>query len=128
MFVNLFIASELNWPEKDIQLRQETRFPEQEGTTIMVHAEKPMEMAVNVRVPYWATRGGSLKMNGEAVPVFASPSSYLTVTRTWKDGDRIDVSLPMSLHIHAMPDACRSSLAAKRSAIPSPGMKRGARK
>ena len=36
--------------------------------------------------------------------MFASPSSYLTVTRSWKDGDRIELSLPMSLHIHAMPD------------------------
>lgn len=104
VYVNLFIASELNWPDKGIKLRQETRFPEQEGTSITVRAAKPVEMAVNLRVPYWATRGGSLKINGEAVPVFASPSSYLMVTRTWKDGDRIDLSLPMSLHIHAMPD------------------------
>ena len=44
------------------------------------------------------------KINGEAVPVFSSPSSYLTVTRSWKDGDRIELSLPMSLHVHPMPD------------------------
>ena len=104
VFVNLFIASELNWPDRGVKIRQETSFPEQEGTKITVRVEKPVEMPISVRVPYWATRGGSLKVNGEAVPVFASPSSYLTVTRLWRDGDHIEVGLPMSLHIHAMPD------------------------
>ena len=104
VYVNLFIASELNWPDKGIKLRQETRFPEQEGTTLTVRAAKPVEMAINLRIPYWATRGGTLKINGEPVPVFSSPSSYLTVTRSWKDGDRLELSLPMSLHVHPMPD------------------------
>jgi len=104
LYVNLFIPSELNWQEKGIRLRQETNFPEQEGTTLIVRAAKPVEMAIRVRVPYWATRGGSLKINGEPQAVFASPSSYLTVSRTWKDGDRLEVSLPMSLRIDAMPD------------------------
>ncbi|HEV2424708.1 MAG TPA: glycoside hydrolase family 127 protein [Terriglobia bacterium] len=104
VYVNLFIPSELNWSDRGVRIRQDTRFPEQESTKITLKVEKPIEMPVSVRIPYWATRGGSLKINGEAVPVFASPSSYLTVTRLWRDGDRIEVSLPMSLHIDAMPD------------------------
>lgn len=104
MWVNLFIASEVNWPEKGIRLRQETNFPEEEKTTLTVRAEKPTELALHIRVPYWATRGGTVKIDGEALPVFSSPSSYLTVRRTWKDGDRVEVELPMSLHIHPMPD------------------------
>ena len=104
VYVNLFIASELHWPEKGLKLRQETGFPEQEGATLIVRTAKPLEMPLSIRVPYWATRGGSLKINGESSPVFAGPSSYLTVTRSWKDGDRIEISLPMSLHLHAMPD------------------------
>lgn len=104
IFVNLFIASELNWPEKGVRLRQETKFPEQEGTSLIVHTDRPTTMAINIRVPYWATRGGTVKLNGQALPVFSSPSSYLAINRIWKDGDRVEVSLPMSLHIHPMPD------------------------
>jgi DUF1680 family protein len=104
LFVNLFIASELNWPEKGVRLRQETNFPEQEGTSLIVHTDKPTAMALNIRVPYWATRGGAVKLNGKALPVFSSPSSYLAINRIWKDGDRVDVGLPMSLHIQSMPD------------------------
>jgi DUF1680 family protein len=104
IWVNLFIASEVKWPEKGIRLRQETNFPEEERTTLTVRAEKPTEMDLSIRVPYWAKRGGSVKLNGEVLPVFSSASSYLTVKRVWKDGDRLEVELPLSLHIDAMPD------------------------
>ncbi len=104
IFVNLFIASELNWAEKGVRIRQETKFPEQEGTALTIHTDKPVEMALNVRVPYWATRGGTVKLNGATLPAFSSPSSYLAINRTWKDGDKIEVSLPMSLHVQPMPD------------------------
>jgi len=58
---------------------------------------------LNVRIPYWATRGGSVRLNGTSFPVFASPGSYLTLHRTWNDGDRVEVSLPMSLHMDPLP-------------------------
>ena len=104
LYVNLFIASELNWPEKGVRLEQETNFPEQEKARLLIHTEGPVKMDLNIRIPYWATRGGRIMLNGEALPVFSSPSSYLTLDRTWKDGDRVEVSLPMDLHIDALAD------------------------
>lgn len=103
VYVNLFIASQLSWPEKGVRIEQATRFPEQEGTTLVIHADRPVEMAVNLRIPYWATKGGSVKLNGSALPVFSNPSSYLSLNRVWKDGDRIELSLPMSLHVDTLP-------------------------
>lgn len=103
IYVNLFIASEVNWSQKDIRLRQETRFPEQEGTAFVISAAHPVELTLNVRIPYWATLGGSVKLNGKPLPVFAGPGSYLTLHRTWSKGDRVEVSLPMSLHIDPLP-------------------------
>jgi uncharacterized protein len=38
------------------------------------------------------------------LPAFASPSSYLTLAGPWKNGDKIELSLPMRLHVAAMPD------------------------
>jgi hypothetical protein len=61
-------------------------------------------LAVRVRVPYWAARGITAKVNGEAQPASVKPESYWTVERTWKTGDRLEVSLPMSVHVHPMPD------------------------
>jgi len=99
IYVNLFVASEVNWPEKGIRLRQETNFPEQEATSLIVRAARPVQVSLNVRVPCWTPRGVAIKLNGEELPVSSSPSSYLELRRVWKDGDRVEVALPMSLHV-----------------------------
>src|SRR3954467_1848302 len=103
LYVNLYVDSHLEWPEKGFRFRQETRFPEQQGTTITISTDKPAPLTINVRVPYWA-RGGGVKINGTALPAFASPGSYLELNRTWKSGDKIELNLPMDLHVEPMPD------------------------
>ena len=60
--MNLYIDSQLEWPEKGLRFRQETRFPEQQGTTLTL-AEEPAQLSINLRIPYWA-QGGSVKING----------------------------------------------------------------
>ena len=55
------------------------------------------------RDPYWA-RGGSVKVSGGVLPVFSSPSSFLSLNRVWRSGDTVELSLPMDLHIDPMPD------------------------
>jgi len=104
LYVNLFIPSELNWKDKGIKIRQETRFPESSKVTLSVKASSPVELPIHIRIPYWAGADASLKINGQAVPVTPSPGSYLTLSRTWNDGDRVELHLPMYLHIEAMPD------------------------
>jgi len=103
LYLNLYVDSSLEWPEKGLQVKQETRFPEQQGATLAITAKNPQQIAINLRVPYWA-EGGSVKVNGATLPVFSSPSSYLTLERAWKTGDKIEINLPMKLHIDAMPD------------------------
>ncbi|HEX4485619.1 MAG TPA: glycoside hydrolase family 127 protein, partial [Terriglobales bacterium] len=82
LYVNLFIDSQLDWPEKGLRIKQETRFPEQQGTTLVVAANKPQKLTIHLRIPYW-TQGGSVKINGALVPAFASTSSYLALNRVW---------------------------------------------
>src|SRR2546423_1088826 len=104
LYVNLFIASELNWPEKKVTVVQKTRFPEEEGTTLTVRSAAPMKMPVHIRVPYWATRGLSVLINDKKQEITAAPSSYITLDRVWNDGDKARVSMPMSLHLAPLPD------------------------
>ncbi|MEN6424765.1 MAG: beta-L-arabinofuranosidase domain-containing protein [Phycisphaerales bacterium] len=104
VFVNLFIASELNWADKGIRLRQETRWPDESTTSLTIHTKQPKEFALRVRVPAWATNGIAVKLNGQPLSVEAQPSSYMPIQRTWTDGDRLDIAMPMSLHAAAMPD------------------------
>jgi len=107
LWVNLFIASELSWPEKGLSVRQETRFPDQEGTSLRFAAARPVEMALRVRMPYWARRGVTMRLNGAPLAVPGGPGGpggHATIRRTWRDGDRLDIEMPMGLHLHPMPD------------------------
>ena len=97
VFVNLFVPSEVRWPEKGLTLRQETRFPEEEGTTLRITAAQPVAMALNLRIPSWTAAGGSASVNGQKLEAFSNPGSYLTIHRTWKTGDVVTLKLPMAL-------------------------------
>jgi hypothetical protein len=61
-------------------------------------------MVLRIRIPWWAVRGGEVRINGKKLGSFAGPSSYLTISRIWKKGDRVDVRFPMSLYVESMPD------------------------
>jgi DUF1680 family protein len=104
LFINLFIASELDWPEKGLSIRQETQFPEEEGTSLRFRCREDVTLAVRIRVPGWATRGVVVKINEEPQELSAPPGSFLTIARTWKNGDRLTMEIPMSLHLWRMPD------------------------
>jgi len=104
LWVNLFIPSELNWNQKGLSLRQETTFPIEQGTALILKTKHPVKLAIKLRIPYWAGSGVALKINGQAQDINAEPQSYLTLDREWQDGDRIELSLAMSLHLHRASD------------------------
>ena len=69
-----------------------------------VTAAKPVQMAMRLRIPAWLQSAPTVKLNGRALDASAAPGSYLTLSRTWKTGDRIEMELPMRLTVEAMPD------------------------
>lgn len=102
LFVNLFIASDLRWDEKGLVVRQETRFPDQDTTRLTLHCQSPTRLSVKIRHPAWTDRL-SITINGEDAAVQRSADGYVSLEREWRDGDRIDVSLPMRLSLEALP-------------------------
>jgi len=104
LFVNLFIPSELNWSEKGFRLRQETKFPMEPATALVVTAEKPVQLALRLRIPGWLQQGPTVKVNGRTLDATAAPGSYLEISRAWKTGDRIEMAMPMHLSVESMPD------------------------
>jgi DUF1680 family protein len=104
IYVNLFIASELNWTERKFKLRQQTSFPDQAGTMLKVETAEPTQLALRIRVPSWIAGSPTVKINGKTSEITASPGSYLSISRVWTSGDRIEVGLPMALHTESMAD------------------------
>lgn len=103
LYVNLFIPSELRWPERQLVLRQDTDFPREPRTRLALTLSAPTEMAINLRVPAWIGPDAMVRLNGKALDVFASPGSYLTLRREWHDGDQIELDLPMQLRSESLP-------------------------
>ncbi len=104
LFVNLYIPSELDWPEKGLKLRQDTKYPESESVNMRVTAAGPSPMAIRLRIPGWLRSAPTVKVNGKALDASATPGSYLSIHRKWSAGDAIEMQLPMQLHVEAMPD------------------------
>ena len=107
LFVNLFIASEVCWPGAGITLRQETKFPDEGSTRLVLTCKRPVELGLNIRHPYWAVAGFEVRVNGVRLANESKPGSYATVTRTWKSGDIVDVAMPLSLRTEGFRDTPR---------------------
>ena len=104
LYVNLFVASELNWREKGLTLRQETAFPYAETSRITITSGKG-EFPLQVRYPGWVKPSSfEVKVNGQPVQIITGPSSYVTINRKWKKGDIIDITFPMHNSIKYLPN------------------------
>jgi hypothetical protein len=102
LYVNLFIPSELHWTEKGLTLRQETKFPANDMITLTFDCAAPTELALRIRHPGWAGQT-TVKVNGRTQKLAAEADSYLTIKRVWKNHDKIQVRLPMSLRTEPLP-------------------------
>lgn len=106
LWVNLFIASELNWRVKGVTLRQETRFPEEGRTRLTFTCAQPTKLSVRLRRPFWAGEGFAVNVNGErqAVSAKAGDEGYLELNRVWKSGDSVEITMPMTFRLEGFHD------------------------
>jgi DUF1680 family protein len=104
VYVNLFVPSTLAWKERGLKLRQTTQFPAAERITFTIENAPTRSTALKIRVPYWATSGGRVLINGVARTLAIRPCTYVTLSNTWQAGDVVTVDFPMSLHHSIAPD------------------------
>lgn len=105
VYVNLFIPSELHDSRYGLTLRQETTFPDSEQSKLTLKLKKSAEFSLLIRHPKWVREGVfQVKVNGKPVPSQTSPSSYLSIRRSWKDGDKVEIKTPMGISVEGLPD------------------------
>lgn len=102
LYVNLFVPSTLEWTEKNITVEQRTAFPNEDNTQLTINGKGKFDL--KIRVPQWATKGVSVKVNGKEEKVEVIPGTYLTLSRKWKDGDVIDLQMPFEFHLDPVMD------------------------
>ncbi len=105
LFVNLFVASELDWKEKGVQITQETLFPDEEQTELTISAETPTRFNLLIRHPSWVPSGALKIIEGsDTLSSQSQPSTYVELSRTWSSGDALTVLLPMHTAAEKMPN------------------------
>ena len=103
IWVALYLPTTAQWKEKGVTLKQECLWPA-EKTTIHLTKGKA-RFAVRLRVPYWATEGFDIKLNGKSIATHYQPSSYVEIPiRRWTTKDVIEVTMPFTKHIDFGPD------------------------
>ncbi|MEV5385899.1 beta-L-arabinofuranosidase domain-containing protein [Streptomyces sp. NPDC052721] len=103
LYVNLYSPSTLTWAEHGVTVTQRTRFPEEQGSTLTIGGGSA-SFALRLRVPAWATAGFRVTVNGRAAEGTPVPGSYFTLSRTWRAGDTVRVSMPFRLRTEPTPD------------------------
>ncbi|HKH98568.1 MAG TPA: beta-L-arabinofuranosidase domain-containing protein [Candidatus Sulfotelmatobacter sp.] len=101
VYVNLYIPSTVRWIQDGTQiaLTQKGDYPYDAHVQFEVKASRAAEFAVNLRVPAWA-EGASVSVNGK--PGATRAGSFARVEREWKNGDRIDLELPITTRLEAI--------------------------
>ena len=102
LFVNLYLPSTVEWngPAGMVRLTQTTEYPEAGSSTLRLSMERPATFALKLRVPGWS-KGMGVKINGEAQTAEFRPGEWASLSREWKTGDTVEVTIP--LHFRRVP-------------------------
>lgn len=110
LYVNLYLASTLRWPERGLVVEQTSAYP-YDGVRTLTFREGGGRLDLKLRIPSWATAGVTVTVNGVRQRVQTAPGSYVTLNRDWRAGDRVGVSTPYRLRVErALDDPTVQSL------------------
>ena len=110
LWVGLYMPTTLHWKEKGVTIKQECLWPSQHSAIKITEGEG--DFTLKLRVPYWATQGFSIKVNGKEVAKSYQPSTYVELEQKhWKVGDVVEIDMPFSKHIEYGADKLSSDVA-----------------
>ena len=112
VYVNLYIPSTLRWTQgrEQVSLGQESLYPYEPLVVFKVTTTRPTEFALNFRIPSWA-KNATLDVNGKAIEALIVGGKFVSVRRTWRTGDRVELNLPLAMRLE-MIDAQHSDVVA----------------
>lgn len=108
LYLNLFIPSQLRWPEKSLTVVQNTAFPQSDTTTLTFQCTNGLPLGLKIRYPSWAQTGIAISINGVVQTVTNAPGSYVTINRNWNTNDQVQIQLPMTLRAETLQDTANT--------------------
>jgi len=106
LYVNLYTPSRLHFTHAGtaVELRQETRYPAEDSTTLIINPASAAAFTIYLRIPFWLARPATIRLNGRELRTLAMRGTYAAIHRRWHSGDRIEVVLPQSFRTEAIDD------------------------
>jgi DUF1680 family protein len=104
LYVNLFIPSELQWKDKNVVVRQETMYPEDNKTRLTVESGSSAAFPLYIRNPWWANGKASIAVDGKEVKASLNNQGYWEIERNWKGKTTVEITFPMQLYTEHIPD------------------------
>lgn len=99
--MNLYVPSKVTWKQGGARasLTQRTDYPNAGITTLQIGLDRTERFTVALRIPAWAGPQTSVRINGKADSVPLQPGGWAKLDRTWKEGDRVELSIDMPLRL-----------------------------
>ncbi len=119
VFVNLYLPSTVRWINKNgaqVALTQSGDYPLENKAQFRLHASRPCEFALRLRIPAWSSEATAIRVNGEAVSTRAD-RGFATIRRQWKDGDTIDIEFPLPVRLEPIDPAHADTVALMRGPL-----------
>jgi DUF1680 family protein len=104
--VNLYVPSRITWQQgtAHASLTQHTQYPANGDTSMHLTLSHPERFTIALRIPAWAGSKSKVTVNGNPVDATLTPGTWANIDRTWKDGDRVELSLDMPLRLSPIDD------------------------
>src|SRR5450755_4569228 len=104
VYVNLFLPSRVTWQQNGAQctITQHTSYPTSNRTQLQFDMARPENFTVYLRIPAWTDAGTRISVNGKRVEGDVAPGKFFPVSRTWKNGDRVEFEIGMPLRLQAV--------------------------
>lgn len=103
IWVALYMPTVAYWKAKGVTIEQDCLWPAEKSTVKITKGGATF--AMKLRVPYWATEGFDVKLNGKSVAKSYQPCSYVEIpSRQWSVGDVVEVVMPFTKHLNFGPD------------------------
>ena len=107
IWIGLYLPSEAVWDRRGVTFRQECEWPAEKSVIRVKKCRWPFgsRFSMKLRVPYWATEGFDIKLNGKSLASEYSPCSYFEIPRRrWSRKDVVEITMPYVRHIEYAPD------------------------
>src|SRR5260221_1227058 len=112
VYVNLYLPSTLRWTQDGaaLSLTQSGGYPFEGVVALELQASKAVDFELHLRIPAWAA-GASLAVNGRRTDGASAPGRFARLSRTWKNGDRVELDLPLTPRLEAIDEAHADTVA-----------------